>query len=128
MIRRPPRSTLFPYTTLFRSERLRAEHGFAGGYTSVKDYVRQRRAAVREVFVPLAHPPGHAQADFGEAVAVVGGGGGEVPIFFPQLSHSDALFCQASPGGGLAGLWWRHNTAFSLFGRGAGGLPLGNTN
>src|SRR3712207_7360928 len=69
MIRRPPRSTLFPYTTLFRSERLRAEHGFAGGYTTVKDYVRQRRAAVREVFVPLAHPPGHAQADFGEAAA-----------------------------------------------------------
>src|SRR5256886_14428497 len=29
MIRRPPRSTLFPYTTLFRSQ-YRAEH-FAGG-------------------------------------------------------------------------------------------------
>src|SRR5256886_6312185 len=26
MIRRPPRSTLFPYTTLFRSLRLRDEH------------------------------------------------------------------------------------------------------
>src|SRR3712207_7670514 len=26
MIRRPPRSTLFPYTTLFRSERTREEH------------------------------------------------------------------------------------------------------
>src|SRR3712207_8521871 len=25
MIRRPPRSTLFPYTTLFRSQRVRAE-------------------------------------------------------------------------------------------------------
>src|SRR5947199_7576343 len=31
MIRRPPRSTLFPYTTLFRSERLLAplRHGYA---------------------------------------------------------------------------------------------------
>src|SRR2546425_1857265 len=29
MIRRPPRSTLFPYTTLFRSERLR-DRGLAG--------------------------------------------------------------------------------------------------
>src|SRR2546427_2713234 len=28
MIRRPPRSTLFPYTTLFRSEKAR-EHGLA---------------------------------------------------------------------------------------------------
>src|SRR3712207_8212816 len=27
MIRRPPRSTLFPYTTLFRSDRAAAEHG-----------------------------------------------------------------------------------------------------
>src|SRR2546429_4516738 len=27
MIRRPPRSTLFPYTTLFRSERLRGAIG-----------------------------------------------------------------------------------------------------
>src|SRR2546428_6171924 len=27
MIRRPPRSTLFPYTTLFRSEKSGAQHG-----------------------------------------------------------------------------------------------------
>ena len=25
------------------------------------------------MFEPLAHPPGHAQADFGEALAVIGG-------------------------------------------------------
>src|SRR3712207_8358206 len=33
MIRRPPRSTLFPYTTLFRSEDLTVGHGgaFEGG-------------------------------------------------------------------------------------------------
>src|SRR6266516_4097325 len=33
MIRRPPRSTLFPYTTLFRSEKpeVRSEKGSAGG-------------------------------------------------------------------------------------------------
>ena len=37
-------------------DRLRAEHGFAGGYTIVKDYVREHRARTREVFVPLAHP------------------------------------------------------------------------
>ena len=47
-------------------ERLRIEHGYAGGYTVVKDYVRIARARSREVFVPLAHPPGHAQVDFGE--------------------------------------------------------------
>src|SRR3712207_8769321 len=31
MIRRPPRSTLFPYTTLFRSYGLAAEHVIQGG-------------------------------------------------------------------------------------------------
>src|SRR5665213_2527054 len=54
-------------------ERLRVEHGFAGGYTVVKDHVRIERARGRETFVPLAHPPGHAQVDIGEAVGVIGG-------------------------------------------------------
>src|SRR2546430_4584154 len=31
MIRRPPRSTLFPYTTLFRSERPRDDNAGTGG-------------------------------------------------------------------------------------------------
>jgi hypothetical protein len=35
-------------------ERLRIEHGFADGYTAVKDYVRLARTGSREVFVPLA--------------------------------------------------------------------------
>src|SRR3712207_9410134 len=34
MIRRPPRSTLFPYTTLFRSTRLQTEN-FVRGLTGV---------------------------------------------------------------------------------------------
>lgn len=54
-------------------ERLREEHGFDGGYTIVKDYVREHRRRRREMFVPLVHPPGHAQADFGEADAVIAG-------------------------------------------------------
>ena len=39
-------------------ERLRAEHGFTGKYTIVKDYVRERRRRTREMYVPLSHPPG----------------------------------------------------------------------
>src|SRR2546430_4218189 len=41
MIRRPPRSTLFPYTTLFRSD-----HGFPHGYQTVKRFVRKLRGAM----------------------------------------------------------------------------------
>ena len=54
-------------------ERLRDEHGFTGGYTIVKDYVRLRKLSQREMFVPLEHPPGEARADFGEAQVVIGG-------------------------------------------------------
>ena len=50
-------------------ERLRDEHGFTGGYTIVKDYVREHHRRRREMYVPLVHPPGHGQADFGEAWA-----------------------------------------------------------
>jgi len=39
-------------------ERLRDEHGFTGGYTIVKDYMRQRERRGREMFMPLAHAPG----------------------------------------------------------------------
>src|SRR2546422_11658054 len=35
MIRRPPRSTLFPYTTLFRSIDLLEAIAMAGGYTRI---------------------------------------------------------------------------------------------
>src|SRR2546425_1867505 len=44
MIRRPPRSTLFPYTTLFRSS-------FAGGYETVLGVTADRlEAGVHTVF------------------------------------------------------------------------------
>src|SRR3984893_4875690 len=69
-------------------ERLRLEHGFAGGYTVVKDYVRIARSRSREVFVPLAHPPGHAQVDFGECIGVIGGVRMKLHVFCFDLSHS----------------------------------------
>src|SRR2546430_16692857 len=37
MIRRPPRSTLFPYTTLFRSERKQVLEYEADGYATLYD-------------------------------------------------------------------------------------------
>ena len=71
-------------------ERLRDEHGFAGGYTVVKDYVRISRARGRETFVPLAHPPGHAQVDFGEAIGVIGGVRQKIHFLCMDLPQSDA--------------------------------------
>src|SRR3989442_10574201 len=42
MIRRPPRSTLFPYTTLFRSADLHQSWRFRGGPTAADIYRRLR--------------------------------------------------------------------------------------
>lgn len=78
-------------------ERLRDEHGFVGGYTVVKDHVRICRARGRETFVPLAHPPGHGQVDFGEAVAVIGGVRQKIHFFCMDLPQSDACFVKAYP-------------------------------
>jgi hypothetical protein len=53
--------------------RLRDEHGYQGGLTVVKDAVRAWRREHAEVFVPLAHRPGEAQVDFGEAEIILDG-------------------------------------------------------
>src|SRR2546427_8757966 len=48
MIRRPPRSTLFPYTTLFRSRR-EAGRGLHPGRTEERDHRRPDPGVVRAV-------------------------------------------------------------------------------
>ena len=78
-------------------ERLREEHGFPGGYTIVKDYVRLRKLSQREMFVPLEHPPGEAQADFGEAQVVIGGVERKAHYFVMELPQSDDCFVMAFP-------------------------------
>ena len=78
-------------------ERLRDEYGFDGGYTTVKDYVRENRRQTREMFVPLSHAPGHAQCDFGEALVVIGGLGQKAHCFVIDLPHSEGCFVKAYP-------------------------------
>src|SRR5580704_17292833 len=101
-------------------ERLRLEHGFAGGYTVVKDYVRIARSRSREVFVPLAHPPGHAQVDFGECIGVIGGVRMKLHVFCFDLPHSDACFIKAYPAETTEAFLDGHISAFAFF----GGVPL----
>ena len=101
-------------------ERLRDEHGFPGGYTVVKDYVRGARSRAREVFIPLAHPPGHAQVDFGECVAVIGGVEMKLHVFCFDLPHSDACFIKAYAAETTEAFLDGHVSAFAFF----GGVPL----
>jgi transposase len=98
-------------------ERLRDEHAFTGGYTIVKDYIREHRRRGREMFVPLHHPPGHAQADFGEAVVMIGGVERTAHFFAFDLPHSDASFVRAYPAATAEAWVDGHVHAFAFFGR-----------
>ena len=97
-------------------ERLRDEHGFTGGYTIVKDHVREHHRRRREMYVPLVHPPGHAQADFGEAWAFIGGVKQKVHFFAFDLPHSDASYVRAYPAATAEAWVDGHVHAFSFFG------------
>ena len=100
-------------------ERLRDEHGFTGGITIVKDYVAGCQQRSAEMFVPLVHPPGHAQADFGEALAVIGGVEQKIHYFAFDLPHSDANFVIAYPAETTEAFCDGHVQAFAFF----GGVP-----
>ena len=100
-------------------DRLRAEHGFTGKYTIVKDYVRERRRRTREMYVPLSHPPGDAQCDFGQAKAVIGGVEQTIHYFVLDLPHSDACFVKAYPAETTEAFCDGHVSAFSFL----GGVP-----
>lgn len=98
-------------------ERLREEHRFTGGYTIIKDYMREHERRGREMFVPLAHQPGHAQADFGEAMVVIGGVEQKAHFFAFDLPHSDACYIRAYPAATSEAWVDGHVHAFAFFGR-----------
>jgi transposase len=100
-------------------DRLRAEHAFPGGYTIVKDYVRAATLRRRELFVPLTHAPGEAQADFGEARVIVGGEERKAHYFAIDLPHSDDCFVRAFPAETTEAFLEGHVQAFAYF----GGVP-----
>jgi transposase len=97
-------------------ERLRDEYGYSGGYTVVREYVARERLKGREVFVPLTHPPGHAQCDFGQADAYVGGVKQRPHYFCLYLPHSDAIFVKAYPAETTEAFLDGHVTAFAWLG------------
>ncbi len=115
--RRAPRKQRHTAVRIYR--RLRDEHGYKGGLTVVKDAVRAWRQHSAEVFVPLAHPPGEAQADFGEAQVTLDGRPTKVALFVMTLPYSDAIFCRAYPRECTEAFLEGHARAFAFF----GGVP-----
>jgi transposase len=139
--RRQPRSksTLGPFLPIIRSilesdrhapkkqrhtarrifDRLREEHGYAGCESIVRAAVADWKETRAEVFVPLAHPPGEAQADFGHAEVVVAGERVTAAFFVMTLPHSDAFFVRAYPKECTESFQDGHGRAFEYF----GGVP-----
>lgn len=101
-------------------ERLRDEHGYAGGYTVVREFVAKERLRQQEVFIPLVHSPGRAQVDFGEADIYLGGVKTRIHYFCLDLPHSDAIFVKAYPAETTEAFLDGHVTAFAWL----GGVPL----
>ncbi len=113
---RPPKQR---HTSKRIFERLKEEHGFTGGYTIVKDYVRTATLRGQEMFVPLMHPAGEAQVDFGEALVVIAGVEQKAHYLVMDLPQSDDCFVAAFPAETTEAFLEGHVRAFAYF----GGVP-----
>jgi len=95
-------------------ELLQAEE-FDGGYTIVKDAVRQIKKTSKEVFMPLSQRPGEAQVDFGHALANFNGTLKKIVFFVMSMVHSDAMFVMAFPRECTEAFLEAHVSAFDFF-------------
>ncbi|WP_437191101.1 IS21 family transposase [Planctomicrobium sp. SH527] len=100
-------------------ERMQNEHGYSGGQTLVAMAVRDLKQKSREVFLPLSHPPGESQVDFGFADVHLNGVLTKVALFVMTLPYSDAIFLQAFPRECTESFQEGHMRAFEFF----GGVP-----
>jgi transposase len=97
-------------------ERLRDEHGYAGCPSIIRDAVRLYKQSQAEVFVPLLHPPGEGQVDFGRAEVVVAGVRHKAALFVLTLPHSNARFGCLFPRECTETFHEGHARAFAFFG------------
>ena len=95
------------------------ESGYQGGYTQVREAVRDIKRCKKEVFMPLVHNPGEAQVDFGYALAKIAGFLKKVAFFVMALPHSDAFFVMGFERECTESYWEGHSRAFEFF----GGVP-----
>src|SRR5438067_8894395 len=96
MIRRPPRSTLFPYTTLFRSReqrRLRRRAAEVAAAVAVVAAAEQRRRAAADEHAPAAEID--RALPTGRAIAPLDGAGDRksTRLNSSHVSISYAVFC-----------------------------------
>jgi len=76
-------------------ERLRDEQGYTGSYRTVCLTVSELREQAKTLYIPLSHPPGQAQFDFGFADAVIGGVRQKIAYASLSLPYSNVRYVQA---------------------------------
>mgnify|MGYP003345906243 CR=1 FL=1 len=81
--------------------------------------VREWRQSRKEVFLPLSHPPGEAQVDYGEAKIQLNGQETSVALFVMTRPYSGAIFVQAFPRECTETFLEGHRRAFEFL----GGVP-----
>ena len=101
-------------------ERLRDEHGYTGCYSQVQTAVQRTKQYSKEAFVPLSHPPGHSQFDFGEAVVEIAGERRKAALGVITLPYSDTYFLSAYPRECTETFQAAHVAGFEFF----GGVPV----
>jgi len=111
--RKAPRKQRHTAKRLF--DRLVSEYGYNGGYTAVKEAVRAFRQKAQEAFIPLTHPQGWAQVDFGHAEADLAGERTGIAFFVMTLPYSDSFFVCAFPRECTETFQEGHKRAFEFF-------------
>jgi transposase len=101
-------------------ERLRDEYDYTGCSSQVRAAVARVKRNNLEVFVPLSHPPGRAQFDFGEATVIIAGEETKAALAVMTLPYSDAYFLSAYPRECAETFQAGHVAGFDFF----GGVPV----
>jgi len=78
-------------------ERLCEEHNYPYSYRAVCSAITKLRLKDKKLFIPLAHPHGQAQFDFGFAEAIIGGIRQKVAYATVSLPYSNVRYVQAFP-------------------------------
>ena len=105
------------HTAVRLFERLRDEHGYTGGYDTVRRFVKRHRGKQRETFIPLDHAHGQRmEADFGKIYVDFPEGRKQVSVLILVWSCSNAPFAIALPTERTESILEGMQQAFQFFG------------
>lgn len=103
------------HTAVMIHRRLQSQ-GFEGGYDQVRRYVKKKRTAHRETFIPLNHDPGQrAEADFGKIHVDFPEGRRQVSVLIIAWAYSNCTFAIALPNEKVESILYGTKQAFEFF-------------